>query len=377
MSPVRPRIVTAFIIMVFFALASGLAGAETVELNPDHPDRYTVQKGDTLWDISAKFLKSPWNWPKIWRVNEQIRNPHLIYPGDVIVLRWVNGQPELTVLRNEKVAPPPATPGAPPAPAAAAPAPVAPPPPGLQTTKLEPGIHVEPIESAIPTIPPDAIGPLLTQTLVVGKRELDRAGYVTEGLDSRIALGDGSEFYARGLKKDADEQYYQVFRKGRPLRNPVTHELLAYEAIYLGDARLLDPGDPAKLVVTKVRQEISPTDRLLAVTPRIAVPYYFPHPPTDNVKGYVVNALNAVEEVGQYATVAISLGEREGIDEGTVLRVMFRAGKALDPVTNRKYRLPDEQSGLVMVVRVFEKVSYALVMNATRPVHIGDMVVTP
>jgi LysM domain len=368
MSPVRPRIVTAFIIMVFFALAPGLAGAETVELNPDHPDRYTVQKGDTLWDISAKFLKSPWNWPKIWRVNEQIKNPHLIYPGDVILLRWVNGQPELTLLRKETVAPPPPGEQA---------APTAPPPPGLETTKLSPRIHVEPIESAIPTIPPDAIGPLLTHALVVGKRELDRAGYVTEGLDNRIALGNGSEFYARGLKNDADQQYFEIFRPGKPLRNPVTHELLAYEAIYLGDAQLLTPGDPAKLVVTTVKQEISPADRLLAMTPKIAVPYYFPHPPTDNVKGYVVGALNAVEEVGQYATVTITLGQRDGMDEGTVLRVMFRGGKATDPVTSRKYKLPDEQSGLVMVVRAFEKVSYALVMNATQPVHIGDMVVTP
>jgi hypothetical protein len=384
MLPVRRYLSVLTIMMALSASIPGLAAAEDVQLAPNHPERYTVQKGDTLWDIATKFLKSPWNWPKIWRANEQIKNPHLIYPGDIIVLRWVDGKPELTLLRSDKapgpapVEPEPA-PGTPvPPPVADTRPPVTPPPPGLATVKLNPRIHVESIESAIPTISPEVIAPLLTQTLVIGKSELDRAGYVTIGLDDRIALGNGSEFYARGVTGDAEEQeYYQVFRPGRALREPERNELLAYEAVYLGDARLLQTGDPAKFTVLTARQEIIGGDRLMAQTPKAALPYYFPHAPTTDVKGYVVSALNAVEEVGQFGIVTISLGEREGMEEGTVLRVKYRAGKHVDPVTNRKYRLPDEESGLVMVFRTFEKVSYALVMNATRPVHIGDTVVTP
>jgi hypothetical protein len=377
MLPVRRYFSVLTIMMALSASIPGLAAAEDVQLAADHPERYTVQKGDTLWDIATKFLKSPWNWAKIWRANEQIKNPHLIYPGDVIVLRWVDGKPELTLLRDDK-APGPApvepTPGTPPV--ADTRPPLTPPPPGLSTVKLNPRVHVEPIESAIPTISPEVIAPLLTQTLVVGKRELDRAGYVTVGLDDRIALGNGSQFYARNLG-DTDQEYFQVFRPGKALRNPVSNELLAYEAIYLGDAHLLQSGDPSKLEVLSARQEIIGGDRLMAQTPKAALPYYFPHAPTTDVKGYIVSALNAVEEVGQFGIVAISLGERDGIEEGTVLRVLYRAGRHVDPVTNRKYKLPDEESGLVMVFRTFEKISYALVMSATRPVHIGDAVATP
>jgi LysM repeat protein len=382
MLPARRFLAALTIMMVFLASVPGPAPAEEVQLKADHPERYTVQKGDTLWEIATKFLKSPWNWPKIWRANEQIKNPHLIYPGDVIVLRWVDGKPELTLLRNDKAPGPapaePVVPGETPPPPVATEtrAPVTPPPPGLASVKLAPQVHTESIDSAIPTIPPDAIAPMLTQTLIVGKRELDRAGYVTVGLDNRIALGNGSEFYARGVT-ETDQEYFQVFRPGRALRHPVSNELLAYEAIYLGDARMLETGDPAKLLVLSAKQEISPADRLLAQTPKMALPYYFPHAPGGDVKGYIVSALNAVDEVGQFGIVTLSLGERDGMEEGTVLRVMYRAGKHKDPVTNRTYKLPDEESGLVMVFRTFEKLSYALVMSSTKPVHIGDAIVTP
>lgn len=349
---------------------AGMAGADEVQLKPDHPDRYTVKKGDTLWDISSRFLSSPWYWPRVWKINDQIKNPHLIYPGDVILLRYVGGKPELTVLRNEKL---PLAEAAP----QEAPLPLPPPPPGStgRTVKLEPGIHVEPISDAIPTIPPDAIVPFLTNPLVVGDKELEQAGYITTGLDDRIALGDHSEFYARGLNSDAE--YFQIFRRGRAIRNPDTGETLAYEAIYLGDAKELVAGDPAKLIVTSVKQEIQPTDRLLAAPPRAPLPYYYPSAPTGQVHGYIVSALNAVSAIGTYGIVALTVGKREGIEEGNVLRVMRHVGSRQDPVTHADYKLPDEESALVMVFRVFDKVSYAMVMRSTRPVNIGDAVITP
>lgn len=341
------------------------AGAEEVQLRPDHPERYVVVKGDTLWDISVRFLKSPWHWPKIWRVNESIKNPHLIYPGDVIALRWVNGQPQLTLVRGDE--PPVAI--LPPAPTKD------PRPTPSQVVKLEPRLRTTAIEGAIPTIAPNLIVPFLTQPLAVDEDELADAGYITIGLDDRIALGDHSEFYARGLKGDGE--YFQIFRQGRPIRNPDTGELLAYEAIYLGDADRLESGDPSKMVVTTVKQEILPTDRLLAAPPHASLPYYFPHAPTKRVEGHIVSALNAVAELGPYTIVSLSLGRREGMEEGHVLRVMRHVGTRKDPVTRSRYALPDEESALVLVFRIYEKMSYAVVLNATRPVHILDRVVTP
>lgn len=365
MSPLRiPHVaqipIIIFIIMVLTSAPTAVQ-ADVVDLKPDHPERYTVVKGDTLWDISARFLKSPWHWPKIWKINEQITNPHLIYPGDVVVLRYVDGKPVLTVLRKEKL-------------------PLvdveAPPPSDGRTVKLSPRVHSEPLERAIPTIPPDAILPFLSQPLAVGEKELEQAGYVTVGLDDRIALGDNSEFYARGLKNDGHE-YYQIFRKGDPIKHPDTGELLAYEAVYLGDAQRLVAGDPTKLVVTTVKQEILPRDRLMAAPKKPALPYYYPHAPKKEVNGRIVAALNAVAEIGPYTIVAITLGKREGMEEGNVLRIMRHAGKHKDPVTHKYYKLPDEEAGLLMVFRVYEKVSYALVMDATRPIHILDAVTTP
>lgn len=353
-------------------LSPRLAAADEVQLKPDHPERYTVVKGDTLWDISSRFLKSPWMWPKIWKINQDIKNPHLIYPGDVIVLRMVNGQPELSVLRQEKL-----TPSTTALPAPAAPAPVeAPVVTDGRTVKLSPQVRSEPLEAAIPTIPPNAILPFLTQPLAVQDDELEKAGYVTTGLDDRIALGDTSQFYARGLKDDSQEYYY-IFRPGSPIRNPGTGELLGYEAIYLGDAERLEGGDPSKLVVTKVKQEILPTDRLLAAPKKVSLPYYYPHAPKNQVEGRIVSALNAVAEIGPYSVIGISLGTRDGIEEGNVLRIMRHVGTGKDPVTRETYKLPDEESGLLMVFRTYEKMSYALVMTATRPIHLLDAVMTP
>jgi len=352
------------------------AGADTVALNPDHPESYTVVKGDTLWGISARFLKDPWQWAQVWTVNPQIKNPHLIYPGDAIVFAYVKGKPTLTLLREEKLVPPATgaegeTPSAP-APEEAATAPT---PEG--TVKLEPQVRVEPLQNAIPTISPSVIGPYLTQPLVVSRSQLDSAGYVTEGLDNRVALGNMSEFYARGLGEHPAE-YYQVFRPGKVLKDPDSGEILGYEAMYLGDAKVLAPGDPAKLIVTRVKQEILPTDRLLAAPEhQPPLPYYFPHAPRRQVHGRIVSALNSVQEFGPMTVVAISLGRRDGMEVGDVLRIMHHVGKHLDPLTKHYYTIPDEDEGLLMVFRAFDKVSYALVMSAKRPIRLYDVVKTP
>ncbi len=358
------------------------AAADTVSIKPDHPERYTVVKGDTLWDISSRFLKDPWQWAKVWTVNTQIKNPHRIYPGDVIVFTTVNGKPALTLLRDEKLVPTAAgtEEQAPSTPAQTAAAPGSAPlsaPASEKVVKLEPEVRPEPLFGAIPTIDPNAIGPFLTQPLVVSQKQLDSAGYVTEGVDNRIALGDTSEFYARGLG-DHPAEFYQIFRKGKALKNPDNGELLGYEAIYLGEAQLLTAGDPAKLVVTRVTQEILPTDRLLAAPEhQPPVPYYFPHSPERDVHGRIVSALDSLQQFGPMTVVAISLGRADGMKQGDVLRIMHHVGKRLDPVTQHYYRIPDQSAGLLMVFRVLDKVSYALVMTAERPIRLYDVVRTP
>ncbi len=362
--------------VVLLGIAPTLVVADEVQLKPNRPDRYTVAKGDTLWDISARFLQSPWHWPRVWKINETIKNPHLIYPGDVIVLRYVDGRPELTVLRSERLA----TDGSGATTPAGAPARAgdagAARPAVSGATKLVPQVYSDSLDSAIPTIAPNTIVPFLTQPLAIDEKELERAGYVTVGLDNRIALGNQSEFYARGLR-DPEAEYFQLFRPGKPLKNPDTGELLAFEALYLGDAQRLETGDPSKLIVTSVTQEIVPRDRLIVAPRRAALPYYFPHAPGKQVKGRIIAALNAVAEIGSNTVVALSLGQREGIEEGHVLRVLYHQGRHKDPITRGSYNLPDEEAALLLVFRTFEKVSYALVMNATRPVHLLDTVTTP
>jgi hypothetical protein len=361
----------AGLLLGFLAVCAPLA-ADVVDLKPDRPERYVVQKGDTLWDISKRFLRDPWRWASVWKINEQIKNPHLIYPGDVILLTYVDGQPQLTVERGVPPAPEVVTGAAP----EVVEEPAGETPDGMKVVRLKPRAYTERIEDAIPTIGPDVIAPFLTEPLVVGKSELDRAGYVAIGLDDRVALGNGSEFYARGMR-NAKGEYFQVFRPGKALRHPQTGELLAYEAYYLGDAQLLERGDPTKLVVTRVKQEIVPTDRLLEAPERAALPYYFPRAPDRNVEGRILSVLNGVAEIGPNAIVAISLGRREGIEEGHVLRIMRHVGTRKDPVTRRQFKMPDEESGLLMVFRVFDKVSYALITDATRPVRLEDVLRTP
>ena len=354
----------------------GAGWADEVQLKPDHPERYTVKKGDTLWDIATHFLKSPWYWPKIWTINQQIANPHLIYPGDVIVLRYVDGKPELTVLRPEKPGEVPLSTVEAPVYGEAPPEVIAAVPEG--TVKLKPRVRVESLDRPIPTLSPDIIGPFLSKPLAVGEDELNRSGYITIGVDDRIALGTNSEFYARGFRPaDKDQEYFYIYRQGKPIVDPNSGETLAYEAIYLGDAQRLASGDTSRMVVVSAKKEIGPTDRLLPAPKNPPLPYYFPAAPDKKVHGQIVNSLDTVAEIGPLMIVAINLGTRDGIKEGHVLRISRHVGELVDPVTRETYVPPDEASGIMMVFRPYERVSYGLVMTATQPIHLLDTVTTP
>jgi hypothetical protein len=343
----RTRILTLILLFGF----SSLASATDIELQDGHPDRYVVVKGDTLWGISGRFLKKPWRWPEIWRMNrEEIKNPHWIYPGDVIVLERIGGKP---YLRLERGAP--------------------------ETVKLSPRVREEPIERAIPSVPAAAIEPFLSKPLVIEAKGLETAPYIIGTSESRVILGVGDSAYVQGIK-EGDPRDWQIYRPGRPLVDPDTGEVLGYEATYLGDARITGNTTPAGIEITRSVQEINVGDRLVPKQESV-VNAYVPHPPEQPVKGRIISAYGGVAEVGQNGIVTLNRGTRDGLEVGTVLAVS-RHGRDVRAIadnepTGETVRLPDEQYGLLFVFRTFERLSYALVVQATRPVHVLDDVQNP
>jgi len=328
---------------------SAASVAQKIALNPDRPDRYVVVKGDTLWDISARFLRDPWLWPEVWQANPQIANPHLIYPGDTITLEIHNGKPVLRLHRGRKV------------------------------VKLSPRMRKQPLNQAIPTIDPEAIRHFLNQARVVSEDELKTAPYVLGGVEKRLLTGSpGEKIYARGVS-DRWSGRYGVYRVGEAYRNPDDKkEILGYEVVRVADAVLDRGGDPATLRLLDVRQEIHTGDRLLPIAEDVAsAPYYLPHPPQPGMKGRIISIFDGVSMVGQYQGVVLDLGRQEGIEAGHVLAVYQSNGEMKDPVTGEMVRLPDERAGIVLVFRTFDKVSYALLMQSTRPIHLMDTVRAP
>ena len=363
--------------------------AEGDSLKDTAPDRYVVVKGDTLWSISGRYLKEPWRWPELWKMNqEQIKNPHRIYPGDVLVLqRLPQGGAQLQLL-------------------------------SLETVKLSPKVRVEPRDAqAIPAISPSAIEPFLSKPLVVGQNELDTAARIVATEEDRVAIGTGNIAYAQGITKDKGETW-QVFRRGDALVDPETKETLGYEAIYLGEARVRDYGsDIATLEITKSTREIHQDDRLLPASGEVANFTYVPHPPQKSIKGNIISAYGSLQETGPLSIVALSKGSNDGLEVGHVLAI-YRSQKSsryaqrTQPLFGRSgptgsdshidyynpqllprdgplydrgrlikesdiAKLPDERYGLVMVFRTFDRAAFALVMQASRPVSVLDVVTNP
>lgn len=335
--------------------ASMVAGAaEPPALAEGHPRRYVVQEGDTLWRIAGRFLREPWRWRDIWLSNPQIADPDLIYPGDVLVLT----SDGIRLLRRAGIGRK-----------------------DLPTVRLKPQVRYEPLARAIPTIPPNVIQPFLSAPLVVEPTELDGAGNVVVGVEDEIVLGKYSRFYARGLPQPAAIGHrvreYRLFHVGREMRNPGTGELLGIEAVHLGDAVLLEPGEMAKLEIVSAEQEIQPGDRLLPAGEEAPLPYYHPAAPANPVSGWIVHLPGGLSEAGRFDVAVVSLGRREEMRPGDVLEVMYHRPRYADPVDGRLRALPDDRSGLLMVFRVFDKVSYALVMASSRSIKLGDRVQSP
>lgn len=334
-----------------YGLINGANAAENEapQLEPNHPERYVVKEGDSLWGIAGKFLVDPWRWPEIWQQNPNIENPHLIFPGDVLVLSTAeDGEtPQVKLLRQRKV------------------------------SKLSPTVRSEALGQAVPTIPPSVILPFLRKPLIIERNELNDSPYVAIGEEGGIALGKYSVFFGRGFDQTKTGDLYHVFRPGKLLIHPETNESLGIQALHLGIARVLEPGATSKLELILAYEDVNPGDRLVPLPEDISLPYFQPRAPDRKVAGMIVDAPESVSELSRLSTIVISLGARDEMEPGHVLRIRRQEPLRKDPVTGELFEPPLQDSGLAMVFRTFEKVSYALVMTSNRVIHINDRVETP
>lgn len=349
------------------ALLAGIMAAPVQAANcafrPNAPDQHLVVKGDTLWDISGKFLEHPWCWPQVWGMNrDEIRNPHWIYPGQIVYFDRSRGRLSLSKPGADEAGQPP-------------------------TTRLSPQFRTEGLgKDAVPSIPVSAIEPFLTPPLVVEAGELAGAPRIAATREGHLYLGQGDKVYVKGALNGA--ALFQVFRPGGPLKDPVTGKLLAYEAQYLGTVRLeaeAGPGaDVHTFVVASASQEMGVGDRLLPMPPE-PMRNYAPHPPERAVDARVMSIYGGVSYAGQNQVVAINRGSLDGLDIGAVLQ-LYHFGKVVaDPggdkgmlgVRRPTLKLPDEQYGNLFIFRVFKNVSYGLIMQVTEPVQVGDVAKSP
>lgn len=386
-----------FLLSILAGCALSVSALANLELNPTAPQQYTVRSGDTLWDISAQFLNEPWRWREIWQGNPQIKNPDLIYPGDILELVFVDGRPVIRVASS-----------------------------GRRVVKLSPRIRQGPARSgAVPTIPIDAITHFLSRPLVVEEKELERAPYIVSMGAEHLIGGPGTKVYARGIKNEIP--VYSVLRRGEAYVDPDDPDetVLGYEAIYVADAALEALGDPATLRLLRSKREVLIGDRLLPAEDEGSQGSYMPHPPPQPVTGKIISVLEGVRLIGQFQIVVMNLGKEDGLDSGSVLNVFNRGEVIIDELARdpnptmpepdaqieldserqrgidgltivldrfardvvdlfaekdesyKEVLLPERQAGTVMVFRTFDKLSYAIVLDGTRPIRVRDAVRSP
>lgn len=337
------RIISGLILAV--AAAAAFA-TEPLKLADNAPDRHIVVKGDTLWDISGKFLQEPWRWPEIWRLNkDQIKNPHLIYPGDIVYLDYVDGQPRLRLGKPVQ-------------------------------GKLSPKVHEEAIGKEIPSIPPNVIEPYISQPLVVDADELKDAPRIIGTPESRVIVGNGDEIFVLGVQEDHPKWY--IYRPGTPLKDPASQEILGYEAFFLGTAQVKQAGEVTIMDILTSKEEILKGDLLLpAELPNLRS--YVPHRAEQDISGLIMSVYGGVNAGGRHSVITINQGSQAGIEVGHVLGMFSKRSTMFKDKDgrNQTMALPEERYGLVFIFRTFDRVAYGLVMEATHPLAIGDAVRNP
>ncbi|WP_459872966.1 LysM peptidoglycan-binding domain-containing protein [Endothiovibrio diazotrophicus] len=349
------------------------AAAESVQLAADHPTRYTVVPGDTLWDIAGRFLRDPWRWKEVWSGNPQIRNPHWIYPGDVIHLVYDgDGQPRLRLER------------------------------GMRVVKLSPRVRVSDVDGAIPTIRAEVIRHFFTRTRAVPEGALLGAPYVVSAADEHMIIGAGDLFHAREL----GEPYplYAIVRPGKLytegdapvadnldqvtggaewLFNPAGERagVLGQEAVHVGEAQLVEDGEPATLRVLRSTREVQVGDRLIPADDSQIERNMYPVAPVVEVAGRIIDVVDGLTQIGQYNAIVIDRGSRHGMQVGDVVAVYQRGRTVRDPYAggfqDAEVKLPDQRAALALLFQTYDRISYALVMEAERAIHVGDMVRNP
>ncbi len=335
------------------------APRETIIYEPESAELYTVQKGDTLWDISSHFLRDPWLWPEIWYKNPQIDNPHLIYPGDQLAIIYIGGQKRVQLVKRGDVFKQTQ---------------------GLKVVKISPRIHSKPLDSSIPSIPIDSIRQLLARPIVIDEKELASAAYILSSVDQHLANSTDDVIYVRGIDPNSKEGKYHIFRPNKPIEDTITGEVYGYESLYLGEAKILKHGDPASLRITSSTREILRDDRLIPVGNLDLERDFFPTPANADIDGRVISILDGISQVGQFSTIAINLGARDNIQVGNLIQInhlgdVVRDRYEADP--NFLIKLPDERSGIALVIKTYEKMSFCLILEAVTPIKVDDLIVSP
>jgi hypothetical protein len=344
--------------------------ADDIALNPTHPEKYTVVKGDTLWDISGKFLQHPWQWKELWQNNAQIKNPHLIYPNDTIFFSFVNGKPQLSLSHPQVLQPD--------KPCVLKPSEYE---KGRQNflldknNKVLPCLRESEIEQPINLIPHDRIAAFLNSPKVVSEEELERAPYVVGFHEGHLMAGTGDKFYVKNLT-DTNASIYTIYRAGETYHAADTNDVLGIEAKYIASATLLNDGDPATLVITKGTYEIRTGDRIMPSPEVENTLNFFPSPPEQIIDGHIIGVKDGMALIGLYSVVVIDKGSADGLIAGHELTIYQKGKQIVDPVKGDEVKLPDEIAGKIMIFRPFEHLSYALVMRANHDIHRFDEVKT-
>ena len=319
--------------------------SEPVPLAKGHPNEYVVQVGDTLWDIAGTFLRDPWYWPEIWYVNPDIENPHLIYPGDVLGLVYIDGQPRITNVR-------------------------------ASTYRMSPQARVTPLNEAIASIAYEDVAAFLSSGVILEKDQADALPYLLETRGDHLIASAGNEIYVRGLTEMASGVRYNVIHIGDPLYDPDDNRLIGYQGIAVGEGRLRRGGDPATVALTDTSMEAKPGDRLLPE--ELDIPLnFFPSAPSTAIDGRIISVIGGVTQIGQYMVVVLNRGTNNGLSVGHVLTVFQTGNVVKDRFGGGNVRLPEEEAGTIMIFKTFDRISYGLVMEATQAIHIHDAIRNP
>jgi len=385
-------------ILLLAALALIAPGAQAVALKADAPDTYVVQPGDTLWSIAGRFLEDPWRWREVWRGND-VSDPDRIFPGDVLRVSLRDGQPSIGVDDGDRRESGGRS--------------------GIRVVKLSPRVRVSALKEPVPTIPIASVAPFLTQPYVADTDDVRRAPYVVGFPEERIVAGVGDSVYVRRID-DERNQRFQILRPGDTLRDPETNETLGHLAVFVASAELQRVGDPAKLRILRSEREASIGDRVIPAALEEPLTNFFPRPAPAGMRGRILSVLNGVSQIGRFDVVVVNRGTKDGVERGAVFEVYQGGSKERDQVLagssdfnwrdesplstdfwygpNAKifrwrsdpfppavevryprasYVKPYERSGALMVFRTFDRVSFALVMEAIRPMRVEDRIAAP